>query len=132
MYYEYEKCVQQVGTTIVSKNCTYHAHPNSRTRSCNALLLKKIHLRSGKIKLIPFNTLGPVEGYIRPTDPNSHRSLLRRVCHSMSGQLRLTDCLLSSLYTRACRLRALPKLSSGRAVEVSVLTFPPVEYSGKH
>lgn len=48
--YEYDQCLDSSGT---SKKCTYRPHPTFR-KYCNTTLLKTVHLRGGKKKLIPF------------------------------------------------------------------------------
>ncbi len=53
--YDSTKCTEQIGTSTVSKTCNYRSHPNSsHIHCCNTLLLKTVHLQSGKTKLIPF------------------------------------------------------------------------------
>ena len=51
--YEYEKCVEEHGTALLSKKCAYRCHQTYR-KSCNTLLLKTVHLKGGIQKLIPF------------------------------------------------------------------------------
>ena len=47
--YEYDQCLD---STKTSKKCTYRPHPTFH-KYCNTQLLKTIHLKGGKKKLIP-------------------------------------------------------------------------------
>ena len=55
--YEYHECIVGVRSELQSKCCTYVAfknHPFVRYRSpCNTVLLKKVSLKHGKMKLVP-------------------------------------------------------------------------------
>ncbi len=60
LYNCYEECVEKSGSCWTSKHCSHVDIPNhphqSRRASCNTVLMKSVHLRSGRTILYPLKT----------------------------------------------------------------------------
>ena len=53
LYHSYKCCIQKTGSRWSSKRCIHIQFPNHPRTECNTLLMKTVHLRSGKTILYP-------------------------------------------------------------------------------